>query len=801
MTDRVQGELAPYALVRLAALPHPDGAAEAAPFRRAVEALAGVESSLLALAGPVSDLLHDSAGTHPDEFHRRVVLPLRRDVHNGRTPRPSLLAATDSLVSRFPQLGDWLSLMSERSALVDEVERTLPSALAAEREVLATLCGSEALRKAAVLSGRDLWQGLARAGADDRRARKAEPTVLRYALRATAKTSPLSWYASVGWGTWSPDAPAPDWGSPVAVTQVNGVLLTRLIAALVADRTRLFDHPHRLAPDVHEHDGTLRFRRDIPAAGAVRAYVGIEESVEVAASPPLRFLVGLTGANPKGISPAELTTALATRLPDGETERAQHYVALLLTIKLLVPVWPVDPQDPMACASLASWLRDRDRSDLADLLSSLHRDTAAFGSLDAQDRPAALAALTAGWQELGELAGADLTGVSPLSEDVVLPQPVRLGRAHGYTSMRSLADLTPLLMLFDRQLAVRRFARDRFVVEFGHGGVARPAACAPLLQSALVDALTGGLSALRAQVADLVSDGEITDDAVSAAADLLPAWMKTRPVSYSFFAQPMPDGLVVNHIYDGFGRFPGRFLDLLPPEAYVNVRAVLDGIFPQGFTEYRPVQGFNPNLHPLLGRAEAGEDPRWADYTPDSLEVFHDPQRDELRLRRRDTGAVVDVLYLGYLMPMSLPDRAAALHADLACGWADLTPLQSTVERDGVRVGSRLCYRDIVLLRRSWEFDSLTVSDAASVPSLRARHGLPSTVFVGTGGSITSREDFEQRLHAPKPQYVDLTNALHLHCLPRLLTRYQGRVQLTEALPVPSGQVLEVIAETYRRAG
>ncbi|MFS8097652.1 lantibiotic dehydratase family protein [Lentzea alba] len=799
MTDRVQGELAPYALVRLAALPHPDGAAEAAPFRRAVLELARVESSLLELAGPVSVLLHDSAGTHPDSYHQRVVLPLRRDVHNGRTPRPSLLAAADSLVSRFPQLGSWLSLMSSRASLISEIERALPAALAAEREVLASVCSSEAVRRASVLSGRDLWQGLARAGAGDRRARKAEPTVLRYALRATSKTSPFSWYASVGWGTWSAHAGDPDWGSPVAVTRVNGVLLTRLIAALVADRTRLFDLPHRLAPDVFEDDGSLHFRRDVPASGAVRAYVGIEESVSVAASPPLRFLVGLTGANPKGISPAELTTALATRLPDGESERAQHYVALLLTIKLLVPVWPVDPQDPSACLALASWLRDRDQSAVADLVTSLYRDTTAFGSLDAVARPAALAALTSRWEQLGSLVGFEVGDVVPLSEDVVLPQPVRLGRAHGYSSMRSLADLTPLLMLFDRQLAVRRFARDRFVVEFGHGGVARPAACAPLLQAALVDALTGGLSASRAQVADLVTDGVITDEAVSAAADLLPAWMKTRPVSYSFFTQPLSDGLVVNHVYDGFGRFPGRFLDLLPPEAYASVRTQLDGLFPRGFTEYRPVQGFNPNLHPMLGRFDVGEDPRWSDHTPDALEVFHDPGADELRLRRG--GTVVDVLYLGYLMPMSLPDRVAALHADLACGWADLSPLQSTVERDGARIADRLTYRDVVLLRRSWEFSSLPVSSAASVAALRARYDLPASVFVGTGGSITSRADFERRLNAPKPQYVDFTNALHLHCLPRLLTRYPDRVQLTEALPAPSGQVLEVIAETYRRAG
>ncbi|MFD9698807.1 lantibiotic dehydratase [Lentzea sp. NPDC059081] len=795
MTDRVQGEAAPYALVRLAALPHPDGAAGAAPFRRVVEALANRESELLALAGPLSALLHDSGGP------RRVVLPLRRDVHNGRTPRPALRAAAEELVERIPLLGTWFRVLDERQALQAEAEALFPQALEAEREVLADVCAQEPLRRAAVLNGRDLWQGLARAGRDDRRARKAEPSVLRHALRATAKTSPLSWYASVGWATWSPDAPAPDWGTPVAVTRVNQVLLTRLVAALVTDRTLLFDHPHRLAPDVHEESSRTRFRRDVPATGPLRASVGIEETVELASSPPLRFLVGLTAANPKGISPAELASALATRLPDGEGDRAQGYVALLLDIKLLVPVLPVDPQDPFACLALASWLRDTGRGGIADRVVAIHRATAAFADLDAAERPEALAALFAEWESLGTLVGADLSGVTPLSEDVVLPQPVRLGRRHGYDGVRSLAALTPLLMLFDRHLAVRRDSRDRFVKEFGRGGSARLAACAPLLHAAMSGAPTGGLGASRAQVADLVRDGVITDEAVDAAADLLPAWMKTRPVSYSFFAQPVDDGLVVNHVYDGFGRFPGRFLDLLPPEAYATVRATLDGVFPRGFAEYRPVQGFNPNLHPLLGRAEIGDDPRWADHTPDAFEVFHDQEQDELRVRRRDSGAVVDVLYLGYLMPVSLPDRAAALHADLACGAADLTPLQPVTDASGVRVADRLRYQNVLLARRSWDFASPELAGVADVTAFRARHGLPAQLFAGMGGEITSREDFEARVNGPKPQYLDLTNALHLRGLPRLLSRYPGRVRFTEALPVPSGQVLEVIAETYRRAG
>ncbi|MET9632669.1 lantibiotic dehydratase [Lentzea sp. NPDC006480] len=728
MTDRVRGEAAPYALVRLATLPHPDGATASAPFRRAVEALADTESRLHALIDPLCDLLHDSASTHTSEVHRRVVLPLRGDVHNRRTTKPALRAAASSL--RIPELDTWFELMDSLGGLVGEVSRLQPEALAAEREVLAP----EPSRRA------------------------------------------------IGWGTWSADAPTPDWGTPVSVPQVDQLLLARLTAALVSDRTRLFDHPHRLAPGVHEDDGRTRFLRDVPASGP--SHRCAEENVELASSPSLRFIIGLTSANPKGISPSELAGALATRLPDDESHRARGFVELLLDIKLLIPVLPVDPQDPAACPSLASWLRDTGRPELADRVLSLHHSTVAFGELSSSERPAALAALIAGWESLGSAVGADLTGIVPVSEDLVLPQPVRLGRAYGYDGVRSLAALTPLLMLFDRHLAIRRHVRDQFVVEFGRGGSARLAECSQLLLDALASAPSGGLGASRAQVADLVVDGVITDEAVQAAADLLPSWMKTRPVSYGFVAQPSPEGLVVNHIHAGFGRFPSRFLDMLPPEAYASVRATLDGVFPHGFAEYRPVQGFNPNLHPLLSRVEIGEDPRWADHTPDAFELCHDQERDELRLRR--SGTVVDVLYLGHLPPDSLPGRVAALHADLACGAADLSQLRPFSHSGDVLFADRLRYRDVLLARRTWEFSAaaLDAAEVASVTRFRASRGLPGQVFVG-----------------PKPQYVDLTNALHLRDLPRLLTRCgDHRVQLTEALPVPSGQVLEIFAETYRRA-
>ncbi|MET0133263.1 MAG: lantibiotic dehydratase [Kibdelosporangium sp.] len=811
-TDR-EPRIAPFALVRLAALAHPAPPAAAAAFRSAVNSLVRLESTVAELALQLPDALYASADGHSAEFHRRVVLPLRRDVHNGRTPKPVDLG---TLPERVPLLAQWLSAGSALAGAQAAVAEQWPAALAAERAVLAELAAAEPLRRAVVLTGPDLVHGLDRAarGELDRKARKAEATVLRYALRATSKTSPFSWYTYVGWGRWSTDDELA-FQAPVAHAQLNQVLLARLVESL--SRTHRDALPHRLAPAVRERDGKIVFQRDVPVEGAKRAYLTNSETVAITATGPLRFLLAV--AHGKGATPAELASALATKLPDEHAPAAAKYVTRLLDIGLLIPVRPVDPHDPDAALALAQWLRDREQTDVANRLTALVFRTTSFAGLDVRGRQARMSELEATWRELGP----DLTGVPPVAEDVVLPGVARLGPAHGQAATGTLARLTPLLMAFDRQLLIRRIARDRFVTRFGAGGAAHPADCAELLGAALIESLAGPASeageeihAVRARLAGMLdaaaADREIPDEMVRSAAESLPQWTRTRPVSYSWFVQPLPaGGLVVNHCYAGFARFTSRFLDRLPPAARSDVTGYLDEVLPAGFTQYRPVGGFTANLHPMLGAEEIGEDLRWADLTPDDIEVRHSPANDDLQLVHKASGRRLDVLYLGFLMPLMLPDRVSALYTDMSCGWVDLDGLRSSVNRGDVVEQGRLRYRDVVLARRSWDFGGQAanrlrtdftgdVSAALAAARLRAQHDLPEHVFIGAGGGITSMADFEQRLSAPKPQYVDLASALHTRCVQRVFNRHNTDVRLTEALPVPAGRVVELIAETWWRA-
>ncbi|MER5297604.1 hypothetical protein ABT382_37235, partial [Streptomyces pharetrae] len=96
----------------------------------------------------------------------------------------------------------------------------------------------------------------------------------------------------------------------------------------------------------------------------------------------------------------------------------------------------------------------------------------------------------------------------------------------------------------------------------------------------------------------------------------------------------------------------------------------------------------------------------------------------------------------------------------------------------------------------------------AAVARWRALLGLPEQLFlhpVAHPPTGRATDDFVARLSAPKPQALDLGNALHLRCLGTWLARHPEGAVLEEALPAFGGRdrpthVVESVVETYRPA-
>ncbi|KIF03947.1 hypothetical protein PL81_21425, partial [Streptomyces sp. RSD-27] len=171
---------------------------------------------------------------------------------------------------------------------------------------LAALCREPALAKAVALTSADLLRAVQRAGtgAQDRRARKEEPAVLRYALRASTKTSPLSWFTAVGWGPLpaAPGRTVPAWGreplfeSPLhAVVQPSRTLTTALTLALLDAPHRRAALPHRITSTARSADGRVAYSRDRTSFAGGRYLVAGEDEAELPATGPLGLVTDRAG--------------------------------------------------------------------------------------------------------------------------------------------------------------------------------------------------------------------------------------------------------------------------------------------------------------------------------------------------------------------------------------------------------------------------------------------------------------------------------------------------------------------------
>ncbi|GLV84445.1 hypothetical protein Slala03_41340 [Streptomyces lavendulae subsp. lavendulae] len=877
---------APYALVRATTLSHPAQSPDAAAFREGLERLTRLAGKSARLLPRLTDALYASRGGHPDSFHRDVVLPLRRALHNGREPRPAVLAGLGDLPERVPPLREWLELREQLASVRARLAGSAPAALAAERAALAAWCREPALALAASATSADLLAAVERAGAgaDGRRARKEEPGVLRHAVRAATRSSPVSWFTAVGWGPLTEgqepaERAGSDWGDGDLLgptgnhVRTSRSLVAALCEALLADPRRRARLPLRMASAARTAEGRATFARTRPPSAVGRFLVTDEDEVEVEASAPLERVAELCRTP---ATPAELAGALAA---PQDRAAALAYVDQLVDAGLLVPVPPVGPQDHDPLGALAAWLRGaggeggahggRADAALAASLDEIADATRKFGAADPHGRVALLAFLRGRWAALLASAGRALPPDNPmppvLTEDVVARRPVAAGALFTADDHEALREVAALAELFDLGHLARRTLRDRFVARYGRGGVCHPVwdfgkETVRAWEDTVRDAFLSpdeDLGALPTGAAELVrlraafeaevsartgspedpdegpdADVVLPPELVGAFAARLPGWAARRPLSYAHFVQrDSGRGLLcVNHTYGGWGRVGSRFLGLLDPGATTTVaREVAAGTGPGSRpVQFRPVHGFNANLQPRFLPDEVVAEEHGPSGTPDGsrppvddrdVELFHDEADDQVRLRLRGTGERLDVLYPGLLVTGLLTTRSAPLvhdHPEGVVSFASLVPRRVTEVPGGQLVRTpRLRHRHVVLRRRRWKLAPGTVASLRgdltaagtevpfeAVARWRALLGVPDQLFLHPpiGGT---EEGAPARSPQPKPQFVDLGNALHLRCLDRWLARHPDGLVLEEALPAPGARpratrAVEVVVETYR---
>jgi hypothetical protein len=384
------------------------------------------------------------------------------------------------------------------------------------------------------------------------------------------------------------------------------------------------------------------------------------------------------------------------------------------------------------------------------------------------------------------------------------------------------------------------------------------------------------LDELRQEVADEVSrayaetppegrEVTLSTEALRAIADRIPPNIG-RVISHALFTQlaqtDAGSRLVLNKTYGGLTQMFSRFLYPLEGDDQTvlanSLRATLERIQPRGaiFAELQGGYDSNLNLHPPVTRYEIicpGDQsvrPEHDRITLDDLYIAHDPETDSLRLYSRRLEREIIPLYLGFLLPISLPQLRRILinfshySVSMMSLWRGAKGLPKAGKT--ITFYPRIQYGEITLQRAMWRLPSDYLpgrapdeSDAnyfLRISKWRHQNGLPRQVFVAPDTDAVTDVDAEEAVETipvvaaeqpdaqevkaeqetrydqliSKPMYVDFENYFSVLLLERLATRSARRLVITEMLPNheqlwfrDSGQpyVTEFIFELHRTQG
>ncbi|WP_079175233.1 lantibiotic dehydratase [Streptomyces malaysiense] len=647
-----------------------------------------------------------------------------------------------------------------------------------------------------------------------------------------------------------------DWtGHP----RLNVVALARLAELVAADPARRADLPVTPASGWKLDEGRVRYVQRAVTAGDDSAAVSFDAAQDrlffLRRQGTLDGMLALLRDREGPVRHGELAHWLATTTGAGE-EEAERYLAALRDLGMLqLSSFATDVHggDPVRAFQRSLRALDRPWAEaLAARLDGPAGILARFPAADVPTRRTLLGALRSELLALQEEMGAE----RPSLPQTLVYEDVSAGTTTAdLAEWRRLAEeplrsLGRLLPAFDVALPQRLTLKGFFLARFGRGG-----RCDDLLRlvhdfhedifrqylqftAAKDDFLPDGghapeenwlglpeITALdRARAAfttrmrehwaqlcpdrdEFVLDDALVDEVAEALGGAAPAF---QPHSH-FLQLARRDGdplVVLNDSFGGlcfpFTRFTHCFDGPEGPGLTAAIRAELRGLLPPGAVFAEVTAGAattNLNLHgrltdhEIVCPGETSTAPEEARLHLDDLYAVHDEATDRLLLRSRRLGREVVPLYLGYLVPMVLPEipRTLLLFSPTARPKPDVwRGVPAGPERDGVTRRPRVRHHRLVLQRRSW-----TVADGRlplRAPGAgdadwylgwhrwRVRHGLPERVFA----TVHEERDGDEAggwFGSAKPQYVDFASPLSLTGLEGLLAGRHARTVFEETLP------------------
>ncbi|WP_405621939.1 lantibiotic dehydratase family protein [Streptomyces sp. NBC_01511] len=700
----------------------------------------------------------------------------------------------------------------------------------------------------------------------DKRRRKIERSLLSYLYRTVCKTSPFSTFTGVALGEFEEEQVGDGFEVWVAEkwtghARVNVVALGRLAECVIADPARRADLPVAPASGWGRDDDRVRYVRRWVTTG------DDDTAVTFDAVKDRLFFLRRSGTLERLLDffeehPVPRYGELAAWLADdaqADAAEAEQYLAALLELGMVqVPALRTAVHDTDPLRAFQRSLRELDRPWAAELAARLDEAVALtdrFAAAEPTERREVIAALRSTLQDIQAELGAEKARVPQtlLYEDAAAGRGTRMDlAAWRELTAAPLGRVEGVLPAFDLTLPQRVTFKGYFQARYGQGG-----RCDDLLKLVhdfhedffdqymtftasrtpfdadgqyVPEVNWLGLPQLKAidtarqlfierMRALWSSEGDSDEIDLGAgfladiAAELAPAAPAFAPMSHHIqLADRRHDPLIVlNRSYGGlsfpFSRFTQCFegldADLLAGAAQVRPPGAVFAEVTGG-----PVTS-NLNLHGRLTEyeivcpGESGTLPEAYRIHLDDLFIEHDETADRLVLRSTRLGREVIPVYLGYLVPLALPELPRTLLLLSPTSMSPLNVWGGVPEGEavgGVTRRPRVRHGSVVLSRRSWS------APAAGLPLLapgvcddewflgwhrfRRATGLPDRVFV------TVSDSGARGATGAKPQYLDFDSPLSLTAFEALLKTDGARVVFREMLPDEDG--LHAVSERGR---
>ncbi|QBD82991.1 hypothetical protein EPA93_46330 [Ktedonosporobacter rubrisoli] len=310
----------------------------------------------------------------------------------------------------------------------------------------------------------------------------------------------------------------------------------------------------------------------------------------------------------------------------------------------------------------------------------------------------------------------------------------------------------------------------------------------------------------------------LDNDFISTLLPYIPA--ERRPLSshtlFSQFANVNGEPLLmINRIYTGLTLMFSRFAHFLNAEdehqLIAGLRAHLASLQPPDAIFAELKGGYdttNLNLHPqvtayeLVCPGDISSRPAEEQIPLNDLSIQDDVQGGRLRLYSRRLGKEVIPLYLGFLVPLALPEIQQVL-LNFSYSTMSVLDLWNGVKREDADASiifyPRLRYKNLVLQRAHWRVKpqvfprrEIGQTDAAfflNVSRWRRKYGFPLCVFVAPEpfwnafSSDGAEGETKQKMRTYKPLYVDFENYFSIALLESLMRNVSTPIVISEMLP------------------